>query len=46
MKPIDRLASFWHPVLGGFTLTRWVAREYTTGQQVEAAALLVLQSGE
>lgn len=46
MKPFSRLSSFWHPVFGGFTLTRWAAREYTTLQQIEAAALLVMQSGE
>jgi hypothetical protein len=43
---IMRLATFHHSVFGWFTLPRCTARDYTTGEQIEAAALLVLQSGE
>ena len=46
MKAFPRLSTFFHGVFGYVTLTRWVAREYTTGPQIEAAMMLVLQSGE
>lgn len=41
-----RVSTFFHPVLGWFTLPRCTARQLHTGAEIEAAALLIMQSGE